>query len=454
MAGGEPQAARSGGGDRERQSRPLDATGDVAGLLGRVEGALRTHRALGQQLVQQRYEFGETVGTLARGPGLLTERGRVEAVAARSDTEGDAPAGDVVQGDEVLGEGHRMAEIRRGDQRPQAHPLGGRGRRGQGGHRAEPRSVAEAPPRQVVIGVGGVEPERLRPYPLVTPPSCHRRTGRITVLRLRLMRSSLRRSADGECIPVLPRRVDAERILSNDLRGNPSMESGNSEARRRKPIPGERNQRLPASSITDSAEPTTVRFRELDDSRHPPWMPCPNSASDEGWSCSKSPCRETGRLQSPPPLRPTGPPRPCLFHEREPTGDVSRSPWSILDTRGLVTAAAAAVGGSGGAFGCTFDGADADAFDGLGVGRAVGPGNPRTGPESGPRSSRTAFRHSGRGGRPGRHLLPRERRHRRGRVPRGTDRGNPARAFRADREGRVGGRLPGRLRPSAASERN
>lgn len=83
VPGGQPEPARSGGRHRERQPRPLHTAGDVAHLVRGVVRALVGDDVLGQQPVQQRDELGEAVGPLPRRPGLLTERGGVEAVAMR-----------------------------------------------------------------------------------------------------------------------------------------------------------------------------------------------------------------------------------------------------------------------------------------------------------------------------------------------------------------------------------
>ena len=158
----EPQPARPGGGDREGQPRPLHAAGDVRGPPPPSRSRPRT---ITESSVSSRSSSGtnspKPVGPLARRPRLLAQRRGVEAGAARADAERDPAAGDVVERDQLLGEGHRVPEVRRGDQGAQAQPLGGGGRRGQRRHRAEPGAVAEGPPRQVVVGVRGVETELL-----------------------------------------------------------------------------------------------------------------------------------------------------------------------------------------------------------------------------------------------------------------------------------------------------
>ncbi len=92
-----------------------------------------------------------------------------------------------------------MAEVRRGDQRAEAEPVGGRrgGRQRRDG--AEPGTVPEAAPGQVVVGVRGVEAELLGAHPGRTAtPRCQRRYGRITVLSRRLMGPSVSGPADSE----------------------------------------------------------------------------------------------------------------------------------------------------------------------------------------------------------------------------------------------------------------
>ncbi|CAM5550070.1 hypothetical protein SALBM217S_00744 [Streptomyces griseoloalbus] len=150
--------------DGDGSPGPLDAAGDVARLVRRVEVALVRHGVLGEQPVEQGHQLGEAVGTLGAGLTAPGQGGGVETGAARADAQGDAATGDVVEGDELLGQGHRVPEVRRGHQCAQTHPLGHARGGGQGRDGTEPPAVAEAPPGQVVVGVAGVEAQ-LRPAP-------------------------------------------------------------------------------------------------------------------------------------------------------------------------------------------------------------------------------------------------------------------------------------------------
>ena len=58
-----------------------------------------------------------------------------------------------------------MAVVRGGHQGADAQALGGQRRRSKGGDRPVPRAVAEALPREMVVGVGGVESELFGPTP-------------------------------------------------------------------------------------------------------------------------------------------------------------------------------------------------------------------------------------------------------------------------------------------------
>lgn len=169
VPGGQIQPARAGGRHRERQPRPLHTPGNVAHLVRGVVHALVGDDVLAQQPVQQRDELAEVVGAFARRPGLLAERGGVEAIAAGADAEGDPAVADVVERDQFLGEGDRVPEVRRGDKGAEAHPGGDARRRGQRRHGAEPGPVAEGPPREVVIGVRGVEAQLLGALPHLPP---------------------------------------------------------------------------------------------------------------------------------------------------------------------------------------------------------------------------------------------------------------------------------------------
>lgn len=180
MAGGELQAARTGGGHREGQSGALDAAGDVARLVRRVEVPVVRHRVLGEQAVEERYELTEAVGALARGPGLLIapgERRGVESGAARADAQGDPAVRHVVEGDQFLGEGHRVPEVRRGHEGAQTQPVGDGGGGRQGRYGAEPGAVPEGAPGQVVVGERGVEAQVLGSLPqlLSVVPSVDRK---------------------------------------------------------------------------------------------------------------------------------------------------------------------------------------------------------------------------------------------------------------------------------------
>src|SRR5690606_27038591 len=95
--------------------RGLDGS-EVPRIGDRVEVAGVVHVVLAQASIEERHELAEPAGPLAAGE-LITEEPRV-AVAPGSDAEQHPSTADVVEGHDVAGQDDRVAEVRRGDERP------------------------------------------------------------------------------------------------------------------------------------------------------------------------------------------------------------------------------------------------------------------------------------------------------------------------------------------------
>src|SRR5581483_8179071 len=200
--------------DRERKSRALDAARDRARLLGRVPAAARGGRRLAQHAVEQADELREALRGLARALWLAADRRRVVAEAARADPERQTPPREVVERYDLLRERHGVAEGDRRDEWAEADPLGrerGSGERRDGG---EPRSIAERPPGEVIVGPGAVEselldaaPERARFRPSVLrqddDPDLHFNEGNAPLAPLGKAQRGPRRSHEGNA-PLAP----------------------------------------------------------------------------------------------------------------------------------------------------------------------------------------------------------------------------------------------------------
>ncbi len=160
MARGPPPAIANG--TRGRWTQP----GHGSGIDGLVPAAVEpVDRRLGEEPVEVIDELGEAPGALGRRPGLLPEGLGVPPGAAGTDAQREPAVREVVEGHDLLGQRHGMAEVRGGDQRAQPH--GGRrtGRRREERDGREPGPVPQVPPGQVVVGPGGVGAERLGALP-------------------------------------------------------------------------------------------------------------------------------------------------------------------------------------------------------------------------------------------------------------------------------------------------
>ena len=162
-------APAAGGGDGERHPRLLHATGLVRRRLSAV--VLPGHRGGGspQDEIEQGDEFLEVIGPLRRGPRRLAEDGGVPALAAGPQPGREPAVGQVIERDQLPGEGHGMTEVGGGHERAEPHRRRGERGCGEGRHRGEPSGIAQHPPGDVVIGPGVVEPHRLCPRPQLRP---------------------------------------------------------------------------------------------------------------------------------------------------------------------------------------------------------------------------------------------------------------------------------------------
>ena len=119
----EPERARAGGRDRERHPRLLHARRTNAGFVHRVVRPLVRHRRLTEEAIEELDELGQTRDELRRWKRVHAEDRRVEADAAGPDTEDEASVGDVVGGDDVLRECHRVSHVRRRHHRAEPHAV-------------------------------------------------------------------------------------------------------------------------------------------------------------------------------------------------------------------------------------------------------------------------------------------------------------------------------------------
>ena len=119
----------------------------------------------------------------------IAKHGGVPTQSSGADTEGEPPAREIVERHRLLGEHHRMAEVRRGHKRPEANARRGRCGSGQCGQCPEPRRITKRAPRQVFIGPRMVEAELLLPRH-TERASSQRCSGRITTPRRTLARYS------------------------------------------------------------------------------------------------------------------------------------------------------------------------------------------------------------------------------------------------------------------------
>ncbi len=177
VGGGQGQGSRASAGHSQRHAGLLHAPGDAAGVDGLVPLPLQAGRGrIGQELIELGHELLETTGSLGHRPRRLAHGRGIPPRPAGTDADGDAAGRHVVEGHDLLGQRHGMAEVGRGDERPQSQ----RGRRGghrrQQGHGPEPRTVAQALPGEVVIGPRGVGAQRfgLEPHVARRGPG-HRR---------------------------------------------------------------------------------------------------------------------------------------------------------------------------------------------------------------------------------------------------------------------------------------
>ncbi len=221
-------------------------------------------------------------------------------VAAGADAEEEAAARDVVEGQHLAHELHRVVVVGRGDEGAEADALGDGGRRGERRHRAEPRRLGQAAPRHVVEGprvveahLLGLAPHRLglRPRvlgqdreteshaPTVVPNRCRRRyrvvaSERTTRTRRRSRHVQSRRPLrDPRLGPRAPRRLlrPAARLVLPAVRrhallGHRHRRRGGEAGRRRPrhqrrpdaaPGPRTRGRRAPSTAPTSSSPSTT-----------------------------------------------------------------------------------------------------------------------------------------------------------------------------------------------------
>lgn len=165
---GEAHALDVAGGDGEGD-RLLDAARCAGRIVRRVvvrgQGRAGAMGALedGGEDPKEALEAGEAFSGC---PGVLAQCGRVMTLTARTEAEFETAFADVVEGQCVPGEGHRMAEVGRGDECAETDPScdGGGGREdGDGG---VPGAVGHAAPADVVVRPRGREPDVVCPLPL------------------------------------------------------------------------------------------------------------------------------------------------------------------------------------------------------------------------------------------------------------------------------------------------
>ncbi len=156
---------RAGRGEGERHPWLLDAARIRPGLQRAPVAALEGRGSTGQEQVEEVHELAEPVLPFGHAPGLVAEDGGVPTLRACADPDREAPAGEIVEGQELAGERHRVPEGRRRDQGAQPDRGGDHPRRRERGHRREPGRVPQLPPGDVVKGPRMVEAECLGPRP-------------------------------------------------------------------------------------------------------------------------------------------------------------------------------------------------------------------------------------------------------------------------------------------------
>ena len=156
-AGGDPDRPRPGGGHNEHDPLPA-ARGDHLRVPGLVVVPSPGRVRLPQEQVGQGDELVQPGHQLPRRERFSAEHPRVPARSARTDGRDEASPGDVVEGHQVLGGRHRVAEVGGGDPRAQAERARGGGRGDQRRDRRVPGFVGQVPPGQVVVGPAVGEP--------------------------------------------------------------------------------------------------------------------------------------------------------------------------------------------------------------------------------------------------------------------------------------------------------
>jgi hypothetical protein len=121
---------------------------------------------LAQQPIEQLDELDEAFAPLARRPRGLSEHRRIPSGAPGADPEREPAARDVVQRDQLPRKRNGMAEVGRGDERPEADAVRHRGGRRQRRHRSEPRRVTQGSPGQMIVRPRVIEAELLGTTPL------------------------------------------------------------------------------------------------------------------------------------------------------------------------------------------------------------------------------------------------------------------------------------------------
>ena len=164
MLHGQAQRARTVGCHDERDPRVLNRPGPCASVHSREVRATVRNVVLGQQPVKQLGELAESVEAFPWRQRLPAENGGID-VASGTDAAHQPASGDVVQGQQVTHERHRVAVVRRADKCAQGDRRGDHGCGRQRGDGAEPGRVRQPAPDQVVVGPGMVKAELLSTTP-------------------------------------------------------------------------------------------------------------------------------------------------------------------------------------------------------------------------------------------------------------------------------------------------
>ena len=149
--------------DRERHARLLDAARDHARVVDGVVGTAMRRRRRAEELVEHFDELGEARHARRRRRLRAAEHGGVESRAAGAETQRQPPAGHVVEGHRLLGQGDRVPEVGRRHHRAEPDAVGGHRQAGEPGDGGVPVAVAVAAPRQVVVRPEVVVAEALQP---------------------------------------------------------------------------------------------------------------------------------------------------------------------------------------------------------------------------------------------------------------------------------------------------